>query len=105
MVSGDFWQTLKECGIYDIITKAKQKIITGKGGLCKAYKNEEEMKMVSQMTVGMKNFAEQYGIAIHDPTLIRRYRIVYPGQGHGFMGTSRDEAKEAEVVFFRKNVE
>jgi len=31
--------------------------------------------------------------------------IVYPGQGHGFMGTSRDEAKKAEAEFFRKNVQ
>jgi len=28
--------------------------------------------------------------------------IVYPGQGHGFMGKYRDEAKEAEAAFFRK---
>lgn len=27
------------------------------------------------MSAGMKNFAEQYGIAINDPTLIRRYRL------------------------------
>ena len=37
--------------------------------LDEAYKNEEEMKMLAQMSVGMKNFAEQYGIAINDPIL------------------------------------
>ncbi len=31
--------------------------------------------------------------------------IVYSGQGHGFTGTSRDEAKKAETQFFRKNME
>ena len=31
--------------------------------------------------------------------------IVYSGQGHGFTGTSRDEAKKAETEFFRKNME
>jgi len=30
--------------------------------------------------------------------------IVYPGQGHGFMGTYRDEAKKAEAEFFRRNL-
>ena len=58
--------------------------------LDKAYKNEEEMKMVSQMTVGMKNFAEQYGIAIHDPTLIRRYRM--------YQDARRDEATRIAVA-------
>ena len=43
--------------------------------LDEAYKNEAEMKMLAQMSVGMKNFAEQYGIAINDPMLIRRYRM------------------------------
>ena len=30
--------------------------------------------------------------------------IVYPGQRHGFMGTSRDDAKEKEAEFFLKAV-
>ena len=30
--------------------------------------------------------------------------IVFPGQGHGFMGASRDDAKEKEVEFFLKAV-
>ena len=29
--------------------------------------------------------------------------IVYPGQGHGFMGQFRSDAKQAEADFFRKN--
>lgn len=29
--------------------------------------------------------------------------IVYPGQGHGFMGQARDEAKAAEVQFLKEN--
>ncbi len=29
--------------------------------------------------------------------------IVYPGQGHGFMGSYRDQGKETEAEFFRKN--
>ena len=43
--------------------------------LDEGYKDEEEMKVLSQMSVGMKNFADQYGIAINDPTLIQRYRM------------------------------
>jgi len=31
--------------------------------------------------------------------------IIYPGQGHGFMGTSRDEAKKTESEFFKNNME
>ena len=30
--------------------------------------------------------------------------IVYPGQGHGFMGTARNDAKEKETEFFLKAV-
>ena len=29
--------------------------------------------------------------------------IVYPGQGHGFTGTARNDAKVAEIVFFTEN--
>ena len=31
--------------------------------------------------------------------------IVYPGQGHGFMGSSRDDAKAAETAFFIKHTQ
>ena len=34
--------------------------------LDEGYKDEEKMKVLSQMSVGMKNFADQYGIAIND---------------------------------------
>ena len=33
------------------------------------------MDMLAQKSAGLRNFAEQYGIAINDPTLIRRYRM------------------------------
>ena len=39
------------------------------------YKSEEEMNMLVQMSPGILNFAERYGIAINDPDLIRRYRL------------------------------
>jgi len=58
--------------------------------LDEAYKNEEEMKMLAQMSVGMKNFAEQYGIAINDPMLIRRYRM--------YQDSKRDEATRIAVA-------
>ncbi len=31
--------------------------------------------------------------------------IVYPGQGHGFMGTARNQAKDAETAFFKAHTE
>ena len=58
--------------------------------LDQAYKDEEEMKMVAEMSVGMKNFAEQYGIAIQDPMLIRRYRM--------YQDARRDEATRIVVA-------
>ena len=58
--------------------------------LDQAYKDEEEMKMVTQMTEGMMNFAEQYGIAIQDPMLIRRYRM--------YQDARRDEATRIAVA-------
>ena len=47
--------------------------------------------MLAQMTEGMINFAEQYGIAIQDPMLIRRYRIMY-------QDARRDEATRIAVA-------
>ena len=58
--------------------------------LDQGYKNEEELNMLAQMTVGMKNFAEQYGIAINDPMLIRRYRM--------YQDSKRDEATRFAVA-------
>ena len=46
--------------------------------------------MLAQMSVGMKNFAEQYGIAINDPMLIRRYRM--------YQDAKRDEATRIAVA-------
>ena len=31
--------------------------------------------------------------------------IVYPGQGHGFMGIARNQAKDAETAFFKAHTE
>ena len=31
--------------------------------------------MLAEMSAGIRNFAERYGIAINDPDLIRRYRM------------------------------
>ena len=39
------------------------------------YKSKEEMNMLAEMSAGIRNFAERYGIAINDPDLIRRYRM------------------------------
>ena len=58
--------------------------------LVQGYKDEEEMKMLAQMTDGMKNFAEQYGIAINDPMLIRKYRF--------YQDSKRDEATRFAVA-------
>jgi len=46
--------------------------------------------MLAQMTEGMINFAEQYGIAIQDPMLIRRYRM--------YQDARRDEATRIAVA-------
>ena len=65
--------------------------------LDQAYKDEEEMKMVTQMTEGMMNFAEQYGIAIQDPMLIRRYRM--------YQDARRDEATRIAVAEQKAHLE
>ena len=46
--------------------------------------------MLAQMSAGMKNFAEQYGIAINDPTLVRMYRM--------YQDARRDEATRLFVA-------
>lgn len=48
--------------------------------LDRAYKDKNEMEVLSDMTEGMKNFALRYNIAIDDPDLIRRYRMVEDGK-------------------------
>ena len=46
----------------------------------RGYQSEEEMEVLSNMTEGLRNFATQYNIAINDPDLIRRYRMVEDGK-------------------------
>ena len=46
----------------------------------RGYQSEEEMEVLGGMTEGLKNFATQYNIAINDPDLIRRYRMVEDGK-------------------------
>ena len=45
-------------------------------------------------------YSEQAKEAFPDAEL-----VVYPGQGHGFTGTARNEAKEAETAFFTRHAE
>ena len=58
--------------------------------LDQGYKSEEEMEMLAQTSAGMRNFAEQYGIAISDPALIRRYRM--------YQDARREEATRIAVA-------
>ena len=48
--------------------------------LDQGYKDENELEVLSGMTEGLKNFAAQYNIAINDPTLVRRYRMIEDGK-------------------------
>ena len=48
--------------------------------LDRGYQNPEEMEALSDMTEGLRNFAKQYNYAIHDPELIRRYRMIEDGK-------------------------
>ena len=48
--------------------------------LDQGYKDEEEMEVLSDMTEGLRNFANQYNFAINDPDLIRRYRMIEDGK-------------------------
>ena len=45
--------------------------------LDQGYKDAEEMEEISEMTEGMRNFAEQYGIAINDPDLEAIYNMYW----------------------------
>ena len=47
--------------------------------LDRGYRDETEMEALSMMTEGMQNFAAQYHIAMNDPDLIRRYRMIEDG--------------------------
>ena len=44
--------------------------------LDKGYKDKEEMEELSGMTEGLMNFANQYNMAINDPELLRRVRMI-----------------------------
>ncbi len=46
----------------------------------RGYQSEEEMEVLGGMTEGLKNFATRYNIAINDPDLIWRYRMVEDGK-------------------------
>ncbi len=46
----------------------------------KGYQNPNEMEVLSGMTEGLLNFAQRYNIAINDPDLIRRYRMITDGE-------------------------
>ena len=64
--------------------------------LDEAYKDKNEMEVLSDMTEGMKNFALRYNIAIDDPDLLRRYRMVEDGKRDvaSQIQTAVDEASE-----------
>ena len=46
----------------------------------RGYKIPEEMEVLSGMSEGLRNFAAQYHYAIHDPDLIRHYRMIEDGK-------------------------
>ena len=46
----------------------------------RGYKIPEEMEVLSGMSEGLRNFAAQYHTAIHDPDLIRHYRMIEDGK-------------------------
>lgn len=49
------------------------------------------------MSEGLRNFADQYQYAIHDPELIRRYRMIEDGK--------RDVATQISVAKFEEKRE
>ena len=46
----------------------------------RGYQNPDEMEVLSSMTEGLLDFAKRYNIAINDPDLIRRYRMIEDGK-------------------------
>jgi hypothetical protein len=44
------------------------------------YKSEEEMEVLSHMSDDLKNFALRYNLAMDDPVLIWKYRMVEDGK-------------------------
>ena len=47
--------------------------------LDRGYQDEKEMEALSMRTEGMRNFAAQYHMAMNDPDLVRRYRMIEDG--------------------------
>ena len=72
--------------------------------LDEAYKDKNEMEVLSDMTEGMKNFALRYNIAIDDPDLLRRYRMVEDGKRDvaSQIQTAVDEASEKQKITYTK---
>ena len=58
--------------------------------LDRGYKDEGEMEELSGMTEGLMNFANQYNMAINDPELLRRVRMIEDAR--------RDEATRISVA-------
>ena len=48
--------------------------------LDRGYQDEEELKMLTETTEGLRNFAARYHYAINDPDLIRHYRMIEDGK-------------------------
>ena len=48
--------------------------------LDRGYQDEEEMKMLTEVSEGLRNFAARYHYAINDPNLIRHYRMIEDGK-------------------------
>ena len=46
----------------------------------RGYQDPDEMEVLSGMTEGLLDFAKRYNIAINDPDLIRRYRMIEDGK-------------------------
>ena len=55
------------------------------------------MEVLSGMSEGLRNFADQYHYAIHDPELIRRYRMIEDGK--------RDVATQISVAETKARLE
>ena len=77
------------------------------------YKNPEEMEVLSEMSEGLRNFAQRYNYAINDPELIRRYRMVEDGKREVATkiavaeekAEARGEARGIEIGEAKKNRE
>ncbi len=63
----------------------------------RGYQSPEEMEVLSSMSEGLRNFAAQYHYAIHDPDLIRHYRMIEDGK--------RDVATQISVAETKARLE